>query len=797
MRAKRGEWRWILCRGKIVERDAANRPVRMVGTHSDITFRVQAQDELKQEHEDLEAAYRKIAADAGEIRKNYEDLALSRKALQKSEQRYRTIFENTGTATVIIDEDTTIRLANAEFGRLSGYSREEIEGKKKWMEFVVQEDLPRMLAQHRMRRVNHDRALRAYEFGFIPRDGGIRHIHLTIDTIPETRQSVASLTDITPRRAAELSLGRSERLYRDILASIQDIYYRTDRDGYLVLASPSAATMLGYGSVDDLYDRNNADRIWPGPEERQAFLDLVCREGSVTGQDITFRKRDGTPLRIETNAHLYYDEDGSIAGVEGIIRDNAQRSKAGGETRGTGEWFRRIFEDSPLGIVIVLKDRSIRMANRRFCEMLQYGSDELQGKSLADFTCPGQAGQDRDEPVTTGRAEPALFRTEETFRKKDGSTLRASLTGSPVTDDNGKILCTVVLVDDITARKREADELTEREAFLCTLVESMTDAILIVDRQGNALFGNPALARLAGFPSFDAIAGANIGKFLSGESRDLAFRGLSEVLAGHKNVKTTLRVNSRDGTERWIEAVGAAVRFRGQDADLVCIRDITEKHELERRLREMNRKLTLLSTVTRHDVLNKLTIIFGHLTILRERLRDSEALASVTKAAAATESVRKQVEFTRQYEKLGQDSPRWQDVSEIIRETAPPSVVLNMELGHLEVYADPMLPQVFANLFDNSLRHGGKVTEVTVACRRTGADCVVTFADNGTGIPAEEKENVFSKGYGRNTGMGLFLVREILSITGMTVHETGEPGAGARFEITVPAEGFRGRRPSR
>ncbi|MEI7858101.1 MAG: ATP-binding protein, partial [Methanomicrobiales archaeon] len=108
-----------------------------------------------------------------------------------------------------------------------------------------------------------------------------------------------------------------------------------------------------------------------------------------------------------------------------------------------------------------------------------------------------------------------------------------------------------------------------------------------------------------------------------------------------------------------------------------------------------------------------------------------------------------------------------------------------------EILADSMLERVFFNLFDNSVRHGGRVTGITVRCEREPDEILVIVEDNGTGVPASDKEKIFGRGFGKNTGLGLFLVREILSITGITIKETGVYGKGARFEITVPKGMYR------
>ncbi|MDD4484994.1 MAG: ATP-binding protein, partial [Methanoregula sp.] len=113
------------------------------------------------------------------------------------------------------------------------------------------------------------------------------------------------------------------------------------------------------------------------------------------------------------------------------------------------------------------------------------------------------------------------------------------------------------------------------------------------------------------------------------------------------------------------------------------------------------------------------------------------------------------------------------------------------DVGGIRLLADPMVETVFANLLDNSVRHGEHVTKVRVFSRREGTTLVVVWEDDGIGIAASDKEKIFGRGYGKNTGLGLFLVREVLGLTGIAVRETGEPGKGARFEIIVPEGAYR------
>lgn len=143
--------------------------------------------------------------------------ALVEDALKSSETLYQTIFENTGTATIIGEDDTTISLANTTFERLSGYSKEELEGKKSWTEFIEKHDLEKMLNYHHLRRIKPDVVPKNYELKFINRRGEIHDIYITVDVIPGTYKSVLSFMDITDlknagREVSKLNEGLEKRV---------------------------------------------------------------------------------------------------------------------------------------------------------------------------------------------------------------------------------------------------------------------------------------------------------------------------------------------------------------------------------------------------------------------------------------------------------------------------------------------------------------------------------------------------------------------------------------------------------
>jgi len=154
---------------------------------------------------------------------NFRDVTERKKAereIQESEERYRTTFESTGTAIIIVEEDTTISLANHQFELLTGYSKEEIEGKIKWTQFVIKEDLERMKKYHKARRKKGEEAPNHYEFRFIDKNKNIKNIFLTVDLISGTKKSIASLIDITERKKAEETVRENEEKFSQIIDGI-------------------------------------------------------------------------------------------------------------------------------------------------------------------------------------------------------------------------------------------------------------------------------------------------------------------------------------------------------------------------------------------------------------------------------------------------------------------------------------------------------------------------------------------------------------------------------------------------
>ena len=262
-------------------------------------------------------------------------------ALRESEERYRSVFENTSTAVGIIEEDMTISMANTQLEKLTGYRKEELEGKKKWAEFAHREDLERMKAYHFKRRENEEDIPSEYEFRLVDKKGRLKEIFLKIGMIPGTRKSVASLMDITSRKLAEKRLReseekyrrlydeskRSEEVYRSLLHTSADAIVVYDMEGEAKYINPSFTRIFGW-TMEEMEGK----RIPFVPESEKeaplAGIRKIMEEGeAIQGFETKRYTKSGRMIDVGISASRYNDHKGDPAGMLVTLRDISERKR--------------------------------------------------------------------------------------------------------------------------------------------------------------------------------------------------------------------------------------------------------------------------------------------------------------------------------------------------------------------------------------------------------------------------------------------------------------------------------------
>lgn len=324
------------------------------------------------------------------------------------------------------------------------------------------------------------------------------------------------------------------------------------------------------------------------------------------------------------------------------------------------------------------------------------------------------------------------------------------------------------------------------------VIESMNDGYIVVDISNSIVDINKSALELAGKARKEVI-GINFDRIF-GEGVD--------ILGSAPEGNFCREISLKSGSETKFFTISISPLMTRDDAEgkLVMIHDITEIYRYQEALKQANKKINLMSNITRHDILNQVNVLSGYSELISETLppdvrgdpRISKYLRNLNKGI---ETIHSQIIFTKDYQELGVVSPTWQAICSIVKEAAfafsGQGIKFSIEDKGLEIYADPLLKKAFYNLFDNARAHGEHVSEINVSSHIAGESVVIEVKDNGIGVSPVMKELIFEKSVGKNTGLGLFLVKGILSITGMEIIETGVEGEGAKFEIKVPPGNWR------
>jgi PAS domain S-box-containing protein len=441
IKRKDGTTVWTEVKASIV-RDENQRPIGIMGVTRDITERKQVEQ-----------------------------------ALREGAAFYRTLFENTGTSMILIEEDMTIRMANEEFVRNAGYSEDEINGRMKWIEIVHPDDLARMIEQHRLRRERQGSALPSYEFRYITKAGDIKDALLTIKLVPGTKKSIASLIDITERKRIEEALKESETKLYNIIHGLAIPAFVIGNDHKVIywneamekISNIVAANVVGTNQhwrafysqerpcMADLLLDEVIDKI-PQWYERKAM-----KSNLING---AYEATDFFPLLGKGGEWLHFtastirDSHGNLEGAVETLENITERKKAEEALKNSEAKYRDIFENAIEGIYQATTEGRFITANAALARMAGYSSPEELIESVKDienqlYVYP----DDRKKFLEIMAAKGFVSGFEVEFYKKDGSRFWVVINARTVKDEQGKIIYLEGLIENIAIRKHAEEQL--------------------------------------------------------------------------------------------------------------------------------------------------------------------------------------------------------------------------------------------------------------------------------------------------------------------------------------------------
>lgn len=650
------------------------------------------------------------------------------------------------------------------------------------------------------------------ESRWVRKDGTMRE--LLFQVAKTTGDSyIAIITDITERIKTARALRESEKLYRNIIEKIQDVFYRFDTNGILIMINPAGARMFHYDSVEDMLGLP-MEAFWNDPRDLYRMIDELKERDRVNDYEALLKRKDGTTLYVSITTHYYLDDDGNIAGREGILRDITERKMAAEALRESEVRYRALFEFSP-DAVLVLKDGVYMDCNSQTLELMKCGKEYILGKGPHEFSPIFQPDgtptveRAKEKVALAMSGKPQFF--EWRNRRFDGSGFLDVEVNLSRFDLNNEAYL-LVIVRDITERKKAEAQIRR----LVTAIEQAAEDVFITDAEGVIEYVNPAFESVTGYSREEAL-GRTPGFLLSGVHDQEFFRDLWQTIR-EGNVWSGTIVNKRkDGTFIHEEStVSPLVDSRGTITGYIALnRDVTRQVQLESQLHQSQKMEVIgqLAGGVAHDFNNILSAIMGYSNLIQIKIPPDDPVrkyadqivASAGKAAILTQSLlafsRKQIIDPKPLDVNTAITGTKKLLSRLITE----DIILKTDLcpEPLVVMADLVqIDQVLMNLVANArdaMPTGGMVT---ISTRRlngvAGKEVVrgsrfacISVSDTGAGMDARTKEKVFepfftTKEPGKGTGLGLAIVYGIIQQHNGSIRVASELGCGTTFEILLP-----------
>ncbi|WP_338740424.1 PAS domain S-box protein [Haloplanus salilacus] len=771
LKTKSGSWKWVRTIGTVVERDADGDPTRAVGIHQDIDDRKRAELALEEE---------------------------------------RDMFKE-GPAVVFRWEDAAgwpIEYVSKNVEEVLGYAPDELQsGEFRYIDIVHEEDRERVVREASDLESGAVDSITLTPYRVITASGDVRWVKeytRTVESGGETPHLVGYLVDVTERKRREREL----RQFKSAVERSAHAIYITDAEGRIEYVNPAFEEITGYSEQAAV---GETPRILKSGEYDDDFYEEfweTITSGEQWEAEMIDERSDDERIVLNQTVAPITDDDGDVRKFVAVARDITERKDRERKLREREQKYRSLFEGTRDALMVFDRDGYLD-CNERALELFGIGSvEEFREYTPWELSPPRQPNGEDSKVAALAHIETAFEEGEAFFewthQHSDGEEFpsevklsRFEYQGTPAIH---------ALVRDISARKKRERELKESEEKYRSLFENTRDALMLLDRDG-FIDCNERTLELFGVDSVDAFVGRAPWELSPPQQPD----GTDSKAAALAHVETAFEEGEAffewthqrvDGTTFPAEVKLSRFEYEGEPVLHALVRDVTARKEYERRLEEQRDNLDVLNRVLRHDIRNDLQVITGYVEILADECDDEEADAhfetidetldhaiGLTKVARemadvmlSTDEASRPVDFRTVLEnELGEIRSTYSEAV-VSTETAVPRVT---------VEADDMLHSVFRNLLKNAIQHNDAETpRVTVSVTERDDTAVLRIADNGPGVPENQRENIFGKGEkgldSQGTGIGLYLVDTLVENYGGEVGVEDSAAGGAAFVVELP-----------
>ncbi len=599
-----------------------------------------------------------------------------------------------------------------------------------------------------------------------------------------------SISDITDIRQVEEALRKREGHLKSYLDNSPDGVFITDETGRYLEVNPAACRITGY-EKEELLAMHIPDLLPPESLETGAkHFKEVIKSGHGYGE-LRFRHKDGS-LR-------YWSVDAvrlSPTRFMGFVKDITKRKRSEAAVRESEERYHTIFHQSP--IAIELFDATGTLVHVNPASLTLFGIVDILAIQKFSLFADPNINDEQKERLQKG--ETVQYQGPFDFGKvKKLGLYPTSREGiiwldvliTPLGNHADSARGFLVQAQDITERKQAEKALQESEEKYRGIFDESVAAVYVFDNKKNFINSNQAGLDLLGY-SRDELLQLSIPDVDADPV--VVLPAHQELLSGGRLINYEHSLRRKD--ETIISVINNSSPLTDLQGNIVgmisTLIDITERRKTEDSLRRVNQKLNVLSQLTRTELISQIFLLDGYVGMAKSYATGQDRIIeTLQKGEKAIRLLRGTIAYSKDYQDMGVTPPGWQNVKRTmlfgLSHLPISEIKHSLETENLEVFADPLLEKAYQRLFENSLAHGDHVSRVRVWHTVTPDGVNLVFEDNGVGIPVEMKEQIFLHDEDTRTSVrGLFFIREILDITGITIQETGEPGKGARFEMAVP-----------
>ncbi len=581
-------------------------------------------------------------------------------ALEESEQRYRLLFEKAPIGYQSLDADRKFILVNDAWLKILGYKADEVIGRS-FEDFLAPEY--RQKFRTSFTKFIEAGEIMGVEFQMICKDGSnilaSFNGKIGYNEQGDFKQTHCIIIDITESRKYEEALRESEGRYRSVVENASE-GITVVQDGVLKYVNPRALVMMQI-STDEFVNRPIDDFIHP--DDKEMVLDRYRRrvQGEESPSRYDFRMvGDRSGIVWVSLSTVLIQWEGRSATLNFLV-DITEHKQAEEALQKERDQVQMYLDIAGVMLLVLDTDGTIVLINKKGCEILGYEEQELVGKNWFDLCLPQTIKQDLKgvlNRIVTGDDAVNEYYENAVLTKKGEERLIA-FHNAVLFDRSSGTFGIFSSGEDITERKRAEEGLRESEEKLRTVFESLTDGVTVTDLNGKIIQLNQATVLLHSYDRKEELIGRSAFELIAEKDRPKAMHYLQETLRTGKSGTIEYVLLKKDGSE--FEGDLRAALLKDDDGNSVgfiaITNDITERKIAEKTLLQANKKLNILSSITRHDTLNNIMAIKGYATLLKDKGLDPEQEQYVRKMLSSINTIQRQMEFTKLYQGIGVQAP--------------------------------------------------------------------------------------------------------------------------------------------